>query len=406
MPAPTTNEAFLSLVRQAELVDRNYLEAGLQRLTAAGLPGTPHRLADLLVDEGILTYYQAVQLLKGRSNCFRIGPYRILERLGFGATSNVYLCEHQGSHARVAVKVLTHLQAQDPVTSKRFFREARAATNFDHQNLVKVCDLDWDGNDNFMVMDFVDGSSVQDIVQQFGRLDVSRSAHYISQAALGLHFLYQATLVHRDIRPANLLVDRKGTIKILDMGLARVAEEEGANLTRGEVLGSPEYLSPEQAIDSHNVDIRADIYSLGGTFYFMLTGEAPYSEEKSTAGKLLSKASRPPKPIDQQRSDVPEEVVAIVDKMMAKDPHERFQTPREVADALKPWTKHHIDIPDDREMPQLSPVAQTGQLLLGKGGPSTPEEPGPSGQELLTQLLVLLLMGLVAFAILWGVLGK
>src|SRR5262249_55615923 len=152
----------------------------------------------------------------------------------------------------------------------------------------------WDGRDNYMVMDFVDGSSMQDIVQQFGAMDIDRSAHYIAQAAQGLHFVYQAGLVHRDVKPGNILVDRSGKVRILDMGLARMVEEEGANLTKGEVLGSPEYLSPEQAIDSHNVDIRTDIYSLGATFYYMLAGEAPYSEEKSAARKLMSKATRPP----------------------------------------------------------------------------------------------------------------
>jgi serine/threonine protein kinase len=358
------------------------------------------------VGEGLLSYYQVVQLLKGRWNCFRIGPYRILERLGFGATSNVYLCEHQATRNRVAVKVLGQTQADDPVASKRFFREARAATLLEHPNLVRVHDLDWDGRDNYMVMDFVDGSSIQDIVQQFGAIEPERAAHYVSQAALGLHYLFQASLIHRDVKPGNILVDRKGTVRILDMGLARVAEEEGANLTKGEVLGSPEYLSPEQAIDSHNVDTRADIYSLGATFYFMVGAEAPYNEEKSAAGKLLSKATRPPKPIEDIRPDLPDGMVAVIEKMMAKEARDRYQTPREVADALKPWTGQRLAPPSDEQMPHLSKVAMTGQVALCEGDDDDADaERAPRNRDWLSQAVLVVLLGVTAFMVVWAFLG-
>jgi serine/threonine protein kinase len=409
MPPPATTDAFLDLVRKAEVVDNTFLDACLQRINRKAPPEEPHQLADRLVAEGALTYYQAVQILKGRTNCFRIGAYRILERLGFGATSNVYLCEHKATHARMAVKVLTQAQAEDPVALRRFLREAKAATLAEHPNLVRVHDVDWDNQDNFMVMDFVDGSSVLDIVQQFGPMDIHRACHCIRQAALGLHFLYQAGLFHRDIKPGNILIDRKGNAKILDMGLARFAEEEGGRLTQGEVLGSPEYMSPEQALDSHNVDHRTDIYSLGATLYYLLGGEAPFGDEKSPAAKLLSKAQRPPRPLAEIHPDLPEDLVKVVETMMARNPDDRYQTPREAAEALKPWTQTPLEPPPTEEMPQLSPAAMA---VSEKPKKKTAARPTPGTKSaakgkrrvlwvVILQWLVFLVLAGLAFFLAW-----
>jgi serine/threonine protein kinase len=354
MTAPSSIDQFVGLVRSAKIVEDARLNAFLEKSDLEGK--APNDLADRLVEQGILTSYQAVQLLQGKASLFSIGPYKILERLGFGASSNVYLCEHRFTHNRVAVKVLPALKAKDPVALKRFYREARASAFLEHPNVVRVHDVDHANDDHFMVMDFVDGTSVLDIVQHFGVMDIYRAAHYIKQAADGLHYAFQAKLVHRDINPGNILVDREGTVKILDMGLARIAADDLDVLTRGVVLGSPEYMAPEQAVDSHGVDIRADVYSLGATFYFLLTGEPPYSEEKTLAQKLIAKQTRPPQPIRGLRPEVPEELAAVIEQMLAKDPGKRYQTPREVAEALEPWTNRPIPPPDEKEMPQLSPA--------------------------------------------------
>jgi serine/threonine protein kinase len=404
MPSPATIDAFLEVVRQSELVDAKRLKACVQRANAAKPPANPRELSEFMVKDGLLTNHQAVLLVKGRWDCFRIGPYRILERLGFGATSNVYLCEHRATNVRVAVKAMTTGKTKDPVALKRFYREARAASSLDHPNIVRVRDVDWDDQFEYMVMDFVDGSSIQDIVQRFGAMDVSRAAHYISQAALGLQFAHEAGLVHRDIKPGNILIDRTGAVKILDMGLARFLQEDDARLTTGEVLGMPEYLAPEQAVDSHNVDRRADIYSLGAIFYFMLTGKAPYSEEKSSAGKLLSKEKRPPKPIRDARPEVPEELIAIVDRMMARKPDDRFQAARDVEEALAPWTETPIEPPPEKEMPQLSKAALTGQGRAAKaeGEAGTDEQPASP----IVQILAIVLLGLASFALAWMLFGN
>jgi len=370
MPSLQTPREILEGLRKGKVVDEKRLDAYLQRANINDMPDEAHEWVNTLVQERVLSNYQALQILQGKWNAFHIGKFRILERLGFGAVSNVYLCEDPDLHDRVAVKVLTKLQAADPASLERFYREARASRLLDHPNIVRAHGVDKDEQAPFMVMDFVDGSSIQDIVEHFGALDPVRCAHYIRQAALGLEYAHQQGLIHRDIKSGNLLIDRQGTLKILDLGMARFAQEEGEVLTQGIVLGAPEYLAPEQAKDSHNVDGRADLYGLGAIFYFMLTAYAPFAEEGSLAKKLTSKQTRDPRPIRALRPEVPEEMVAIVRKMMARNPDERYQKASEVAEALTPWTQKPLAPPLDQEMPKLSPVAR-GEPMLA------PPEPAP-----------------------------
>jgi serine/threonine protein kinase len=403
MPSPATKEEFLDVVRQAKVVDEEHLQSCLVPEEGATPPETPRQVADLLIDAGLITGYQSTLLLKGRTDGFRIGPYRILERLGSGATSNVYLCRHQATPGRIAIKVMAAKQAKDATALKRFYREARAASSLDHPNIVRVRDIDWDGQTEYMVMEYVDGASIQEIVQKSGKMDVGRAAHYIKQAALGLQYAHEQSLVHRDIKPANLLVDRKGTVKILDMGLARFTDDEGAQLLTqgGEMLGVPDYVSPEQAVDSHNVDIRADIYALGAVFYFMLKGEPPYSEERSAAQKVLAKDKRPPKPIRDARPDVSEQLTKVIDKMMARDPEARYQTPKEVATELAPWTGTPIPPPKEDEMPQFSRAAREDRP---KSAPVRAAAPGADAAPESTHwplLAGIIAIGIASFAIVW-----
>ena len=194
----------------------------------------------------------------------------------------------------------------------------------------------------------------------------TRAAHYIRQAALGIQHAHEAAgLVHRDIKPGNILVDRNGIVKVLDMGLARFFNDTDDILTKKydeNVLGTADYLAPEQALDSHGVDIRADIYSLGATFYFCLTGRPPFAEG-SIAQKLIWHQTRQPKPVRSIRPDVPPEIAAIIEKAMSKDPAQRYQTPMAVAEALAPWAATPIPPPPESEMPRLSAAA------MGAGSP-------------------------------------
>jgi serine/threonine protein kinase len=361
MPAPTTTDEFLELVRKSGVVEEKRLSAYVGKLRAAGpVPSPPAVLAGILVRDAILTHFQAENVLQGKWRRFTIGKYKVLERLGAGGMGQVFLCEHKLMRRRVAVKVLPTAKADDPSSLERFYREARCVAALDHPNIVRAYDIDQDEKLHFLVMEYVDGSSLQEIIKKVGPLSVERAAHYLRQSAVGLQHAHDsAGLVHRDIKPGNILIDRTGVVKILDMGLARFFHDEEDILTKKydeNVLGTADYLAPEQALDSHGVDIRADIYSLGATFYFCLTGKTPFTDG-TVAQKLIWHQTRQPKSIRQIRTEVPEELASLIERMMAKDPAQRPQTPHEVAEALAPFTQTPIGPPPEEEMPRLSPAA-------------------------------------------------
>jgi hypothetical protein len=226
-------------------------------------------------------------------------------------------------------------------------------------------------------MEYVDGTSLQQIVKKFGPMDVIRAAHYIAQAAGGLQHAHEGGWVHRDVKPANLLLDRSGTIKILDMGLARFFHDDSGALTRQHdksfVIGTADYLAPEQVVDSSGVDIRADVYSLGGTFYYLLTGRSPFGKG-TVSEKLMWHQHRAPDSVRDLRADVPQDLEAVIGRMLAKEPAERFQEPREVVEALRPWTNEPIPPPPAEEMPRLCPALESyavaGASLPASGGSS------------------------------------
>jgi len=379
MPAPTTADELLDLLQKSNLIEEPRLRAYLDKLREnSGLPTDPSKLAQFLVRDAILTYFQAEQLLQGKYKRFSLGKYKVLERLGSGGMGTVFLCEHKLMRRRVAVKVLPVTKVQDRASLDRFYREARAVAAVDHPNIVRAYDIDQDDNLHFLVMEWVDGTNLQDLVKKFGPLDVARSCHYIYGASVGLQHAHEIGLIHRDIKPGNILIDRSGVVKILDLGLARLTHDQDDQLTRQNdenVLGTADYLAPEQALDSHTVDIRADIYSLGATFYFLLSGSPPFPEG-SVAQKLIWHQNRAPRPLKSLRAEVPDEVVAIVEKMMAKDPAQRYQTPAEVMAALSAWVAMPIPPPNEREMPTLSPAVLGG--MATSRGPSLPLTGPPS----------------------------
>jgi serine/threonine protein kinase len=385
MPTPSL-DAFVDLLGRSGVVEPARLTAYLDKLRAAdALPSDPARLASLMIRDALLTSFQAQQLLAGKWRGFFIGKYKVLEKIGSGGMGTVYLAEHKFMKRRVAIKVLPKARALEPSSLERFYREAKAIAALDHPNIVRAYDVDVDrladGTDlHFLVMEYVDGISFQDWVKARGPLDPPRAAHYIYQAAQGLHHAHTIGLVHRDIKPGNLLVDRHGIVKILDMGLARFFHDEEDLLTKKydeNVLGTADYLAPEQAIDSHTVDIRADIYSLGGTFYFMLTGRSPFGEG-TVAQKLIWHQTRRPKPILELRPDVPADIVAVVEKMMEKSPADRYQTPLEVAEALSAYAFCDRAAPPETDLPELSPAARGVASEVGEPGTSARSWPAPA----------------------------
>ena len=358
----------------------------LQTFLAASSPTFPNNsrdLAQLLVRRGLLTPWQATQLLAGKWRGFLLAhkKYKLMERLGAGGMGQVFLCEHIRMKRLVALKVLpTDKLKDDQSALERFDREARAAAALDHPNIARAHDIDTDGKLHFLVMEFVDGSSLQEVIKKHGPLEIARACHYIRDAAEGLQHAHQAGWVHRDIKPGNLVLARDGTVKILDMGLARLFADDSDDLTKkyekNAVLGTADYLAPEQATHSSDVDIRADIYSLGATFYFLLTGKPPF-EDGTVTQKLIWHQSRPPQPIREHRSDVPRELEAIINKMMAKKPVHRYQEPAALITALEPWTRQAIEPPADEEMPRLCPAlegynpAGVSMPISGMSGPAS-----------------------------------
>ena len=303
MPAPSNADTFLDLVRKSAVVADSRLNAYLAN---SQTDVAPAQLAKSMIDEGVLTNFQAEQLLLGKWKRFHIGKYKVLEKIGSGGMGQVFLCEHKLMRRRVAVKVLPVNQAKNSSALDRFYREARAVAAVDHPNIVRAYDIDEADNLHFLVMEFVDGTNLYELVRKFGPLDVTRACHYIYGTCVGLQHANEMGLIHRDIKPGNILVDRSGIVKLLDLGLARFFNDDEDQLTKQydeNVLGTADYLAPEQAIDSHTVDIRADIYSLGGTFYFILTGQAPFPDG-SIAQKLLWHQSRQPTEIQSIRPDV------------------------------------------------------------------------------------------------------
>lgn len=359
--APPTSDAFVDLVRKSGLVEQDRFDAYLtQQRALAALPCEPRELATVLIRAGFLTYFQAMQLLKGKYRGFTLNKYRILERLGSGSNSSVFLCQHLTMGRKVAVKILPISKAEDPTSLARFYREARAAGSLDHPNIVHTYDNGQEGDIHFLVMEYVDGTNLQAIVQKYGPMDIARAAAYIRQAAVGLQHLHQAGLIHRDIKPGNLLLERRGVIKILDLGLARFFHDHQDMLTQqanhATILGTADYLSPEQTLDSHDVDARTDIYGLGATFYYLLAGRPPF-EAKAVSQKLLAHLMKEPTPLPKLRPEVPEGLAAVIQKMMAKDRDQRFQSAAAVVVALAPWTQTSILPPPAHEMPQLCPAA-------------------------------------------------
>jgi serine/threonine protein kinase len=262
--------------------------------------------------------------------------YRVLQLLGAGGMGSVYKAEHRLMERLVALKVINATLINQPGAVERFHREVKAAARLVHSHIVTAYDAEQVGDMHFLVMEFVEGWSLAKVIEKKGRLPVPHACDYIRQAALGLQHAFEQGMVHRDIKPHNLMLTSKGRVKILDFGLARFVSESGKSggLTSvGAFMGTPDYVAPEQAADAHGADIRADIYSLGCTFYQLLTGEVPFPEGTAIQ-KMIAHLQQTPTPVSATRHDVPSGLVSIVDRMMAKDASQRFQTPAEVARAL------------------------------------------------------------------------
>jgi serine/threonine-protein kinase len=347
-------------------------------------------LAKELLRRGWLTPYQANQLLQGHGDDLVLGPYLLLERLGEGGMGQVFKARNSKLGRLVALKVIHPECLADPDSVRRFQREIRAGAQLDHPNVVRAYDAGEAGSRHFLVMEFVAGTDLKRLVDRRGPLPVAEACEYARQAALGLQHAHERGLVHRDIKPSNLLLavggPAAGVVKVLDLGLVRRARqadgESSSTLTEeGWVVGTPDYLAPEQASDPRKADARSDLYSLGCTLYFLLAGRPPFPFGSPT-DKVIKHAMLDPLPVEQLRPDVPPALAAVLRKLMAKRPEDRYQTPAELAAALA--ALHDLSSrpppPAGAVPPPPGPevsLSTASTVMPGKAEPRGNDEPRP-----------------------------
>jgi len=371
-----TLTSVIDAIREMSLVEPEALK---QRIARVG-SGDPSLLLDILHQEGYLTLFQAEHLRDGQQHKLMLGGYRLIEPVGEGGMGKVYKAFQIRLNRKVALKVIGSHMIDDPHALKRFQREAFAAAALNHPNIVTIYDFDCAGDTYFLAMEYVDGVDLAKTVKQRGPLNIREACIYIRQAAVGLQHAHDAGLIHRDIKPHNLLLtypadsakSRSGVlapqsmklrtvgaggtggnrdpelavVKILDMGLARYrdTESDGSQtaLTQSHaLLGTPDFVAPEQARDPRNVDGRADIYSLGCTLYYLLSGQVPFPD-RTGVEKLIAHQSEMIEPIENFRPQTPPAVSAILRKMLAKKPDQRYRNPTEVIIALEEFLRGSI----------------------------------------------------------------
>jgi eukaryotic-like serine/threonine-protein kinase len=307
------------------------------------------RFAKWLVARNFLTEYQVNLLAQGYAEGFYLGQYKVLDRLGKGRMAGVYHAVHDSGQV-VAIKVLPPSKARDPQLLARFHREARLAMKLNHPNVVRAFQIGEADNLHCFVMEYLEGEPLDEVLQRRGRFPPAEAARILYQALMGLQHIHEQWLVHRDLKPSNLMLvpapiqgdTSKCTVKILDIGLGRnifddghAGKEEDARLTTtGAILGTPDYMSPEQARDARAVDIRSDIYSLGCVLYHLIAGQTVFPDT-NIISQMIRHATEEPKPLKDFNSSVPDGLQQIMNWMIAKDPAKRYPTPERAAQALQ-----------------------------------------------------------------------
>jgi serine/threonine protein kinase len=374
-----------SVSKLTTILQRHHLLEPAQLDEAAGplaqsFPN-PKNLAGELIRRDWLTPYQVNQIFQGRARDLLLESYVLMERLGEGGMGQVFKARNWKLNRLVALKIIRKERLNNREIVRRFQREVRASAQLNHPNVVHAFDCGECDERHFYVMEYVDGTDLAKLVRRNGPMPIEEACDCIRQAALGLQHAFERGLVHRDIKPHNLLLAKssngQAVIKILDMGLARLDSGDGSmdsgTMTReGAVLGSLDYIAPEQARNSHLADTRADLYSLGCTLYFLLTGQTLFTSGSPTE-KLLKHQFQPPPSIHVLRPDVPASLATVLQRLLAKQPEHRYQTPAETAAALSAVLSGaavpagHVAAP---AAPVAAPASDDGMLLQ----PAAPDQ--------------------------------
>ena len=337
MLEPTASR-FWQAALQSGLVDAEALQrAGTRsRRRSAAPEHIDRRLARQAVQAGLLTLWQAQQLIAGRSGGFKIDRYVLLGLIGQGGMGRVYLARDTRLNRRVALKILSPERVNNPRAIARFHREALVGAQLQHENLVRIYDEGEAGGKCYLVMEYIEGKNIGQMIAEGGPIPPAVAARLGRQVALGLEHAQRKGLIHRDVNPYNILVTRDGTAKLTDLGLAIDLADQDRVTRDGATVGTFDYVSPEQARHSHSVDTRSDIYSLGCTLYHMLAGQVPFPSA-SLPEKLFGHQAVDPEPLTKLVPGRPEGLAAVVARMMRKSPDDRYATPLELAQALEPF---------------------------------------------------------------------
>ena len=326
------------LVTQEQMKDALDALADAQRASEGGevlqVEVSDEQLADQLVYNGVISEYQAEQLKSGRTK-FNLGPYVITGWIGQGGMGQVFKGEHMVLGRVSAIKVLPLDKTTDYAISN-FHRESKLQARMDHPNLVRAYDAGHDGKVHFLVTEYVPGHDLRRLIRNQGKLTVAEAAGVVMQIAQGLYYAHQQGLIHRDIKPGNILVTEDGTAKLSDLGLSGFVDNEIEDPRAGKIVGTADYLAPELIRNPREVSTVTDIYSLGCTLYYSITGKVPFpgGSAKEKARRHLNEHPWHPR---QFSTDVSEEFVELIADMMEKDPQKRIQSAEEVANRLEPW---------------------------------------------------------------------
>jgi serine/threonine protein kinase len=327
-----TLEQYGKSIIAAGLLTSDELRAWYTTLAADRKPRDVESFAARIVEDGKITSYQSQVLLQGKGTSLSFGNYLLTTQLGVGATGYVFQAKHKVSGRLVAIKVLSKEFAADEKSLKRFQREIQAAGRLAHPNIVQSFDAGELNGQHYLVMEFVDGSDLTTIVKDRGVYTPETAIKTIIQAATGLQYAHEQGVIHRDIKPRNLLQDKQGGVRLLDMGLVRLADGGDSLTATQQVMGTVDYMSPEQALDPKKADVRSDIYSLGCTLWFLLTGKKLY-DAKGVVDRIMMHRSSPI-PLLMKEQSVPKELQVVFEKMVAKKPDDRYQSMKEVIAAL------------------------------------------------------------------------
>jgi serine/threonine protein kinase len=343
----THKSVFCESALLSGLVSVEQIERAVSEIRAAG-PGVAGQdvddeaIADKLVEMELLTEYQSDQLKTGRTK-LNLGPYTITDWIGQGGMGQVFKAVHKMMGRVCAVKVLPR-EKSTPEAIENFTREIRTQAQLDHANLVRAHDAGHDGNVHYLVTEYVPGTDLRQLVRRQGPLTVQQAANVIMQAAHGLQYAHDQGLIHRDVKPGNILVTPEGIAKVSDLGLSGFIKEAGSDPRVGKIVGTADYLSPEQIKNPYEITAVSDIYSLGCTLYYAISGKVPFPGG-TTVDKARRHCEETPWHPRRFNPEVSEEFVEVIADMMEKDPKRRIPTAAEVAARLKPWAIEAAPLP-------------------------------------------------------------